>query len=622
MHSIRRAPALALVILGVVGCAGDSATGLAESAVVITRVEILPKTGVTLPAAAMQRFTGRAYWSDGQDREASLLFEATDGSIDSTGSLKAPRRGGQMKVIVKTRDNKLADTANVTVLPPALNSLSVSPSDTTIASSSSLQLRVSAIWSDGSDSLPNLVWSAPSGGSVGAQGLFTAPTLAGTYLVVAAHADGTLRDTAFVTVAAPTLTRLTVDPQTLIMAAGTQHQFTASAEWSDGSTTLPALSWSRLGGGTISTTGRYTAPSTAGTYFVVVRHAAGTLRDTAVVTVTAPPVTLTAFRLSPDTVRVRTGGSVQLSTTATWSDGATRPVTVSYAATGGSVTNGLFSAGSLVGTFMVIATCSCGGADSSSVIVEPPPPLGAFTPNLPSGVGLQLVTDTRFGNLLPGEQMNADGLAYAWDGRNNTHAGAPYGDNVFETFYAGGSTGDGDGGSILFGPENQGWRRFYFSMAVYLPANYVMHNTGGEKFFYPLVNTNGSITSLTMFNWHLMGSETATSPTWSLYLDPQIGGPRIYQNHNARPTKGSYQIIEIYAVMNTPGQSNGVWRAWVNGQLAADYSNVRYSNAASQSTFDGIRFTGTRGGPNGTVPVPAGGQVRRYNRLAFYGSTN
>lgn len=713
MFASRRAPVAALALLGAIACAGESPVEPASTTQAtprITRVEISPKANVTLPAAAVQRFSARAFWSDGQTRDAALVFEASDGTIDSTGSFTAPRRGGRVRVIAKTRDGQVADTADVGVSPPTLSSLSITPQSAIIESGSRLQLTVAAVWSEGSDSVPEIDWSAPLGGVVSTEGQFAAPSQPGTYHVVAAHRGGTLRDTAFVTVSAPTLTRLTISPETLTMYTGRQHQFSAVAEWSDGSNTLPALAWSRLGGGSVSSTGRYTAPSTAGTYRVVVQHSGGTLRDTAVVTVVAP--TVTAFRLTPETVRLQAGQSVQMSTSVTWSDGATRSVSVSYAATGGTVANGIYTAGQVAGTFMIIATCGCGAADTTAAIVEeptlqeitispaavslqvggtqtftatarwsnddttlppvtfsrvgggtinatsglytapasagsylvivapqgsalrdtavvtvtaappPPPPPSDFTSNLPTGVGLQLITDTQFGNLLPCCQLNADGLGMNWDVRNATDPSAPYGPGVFETFYPAGSTGNGDGGGSLFDSGNRNWRRFYFSIMVWLPSNYVMHSTGGEKFFYPIVKAGGNQVSSTMFNWHLMGSETATSPTWSFYVDPQIGGPRVYQNMSARPQKGSYQRIEMYAVMNTPGQSNGVWRVWVNGQLAADFTNIRYSSASTQAVFDGIRFEGVRGGPNDNRPVPAGGQVRRYDRLAFYGSPN
>lgn len=121
-------------------------------------------------------------------------------------------------------------------------------------------------------------------------------------------------------------------------------------------------------------------------------------------------------------------------------------------------------------------------------VVTPPGAPSSFTPNLPSG--LALVTDTRFGNMVR-DQINADGIGFAWDGRNATDPTAPFGPNVFETFYPGGHLGNGVGGALLYGPQGQTWRRLYFSLAMWLPANYSTHSNE-EKFFYPIVRTGSA----------------------------------------------------------------------------------------------------------------------------------
>jgi hypothetical protein len=380
-------------------------------------------------------------------------------------------------------------------------------------------------------------------------GLYSAGQVAGSFLVIATCSCGAA-DTSAVTISAPQLASLTITPQTATLQAGAQQQFGATAQWSTGSTTLPPVNYSVIGGsanGTINaTTGLYTAPGAAGTYRVVVAHSGGSLRDTATVTVQAP------------------------------------------------------------------------------VTQQPPPTGGAeptdFTPNLPSG--LSLVTDSRFGNLLSGERLNEDGLGHAWDGRNATDNSAPFGSGVYEMFYAGNIRSNGDGGGILFGRDGQRWRRIYFSLMVWVPQNYSMHSNG-EKFFYPRINTGGSANESTSFGWDLVGSDTPNGSTFGFVYDAQIGDGRVYQPTTAaRVRKGEWQRIEFYVQMNTPGQRNGIWRVWVNGTQVVNMTNSRFSAASAQAYLDGIRFTGTRGGGSSNTPTPAGGQVRRYDRLAFYASEN
>ena len=86
-------------------------------------------------------------------------------------------------------------------------------------------------------------------------------------------------------VAPLTLTSLRLTPKPVAVLVSDTTRFTASATWSNGTTTLPVpKTWSATGG-TIDTTGKYTAHDTAGTYRVIV--SGGGKADTAVVTVQA-----------------------------------------------------------------------------------------------------------------------------------------------------------------------------------------------------------------------------------------------------------------------------------------------------------------------------------------------
>lgn len=677
----------------------------AQPAASITQLVIEPSGLVSLPGDAEQQFTARAIWSDGVDRPANVSYETDGGVIQPSGRYRAPRLAGRYRVIARSAGTTLvADTTQVEVLPPTLTALTVAPQTASMGTGETLQLSASALWSDGTDSLPALSWSRVGTGSVSASGLYTTGSTAGTVRVIVAHVGGTNRDTATVTVVGATLSRLTISPKNVTLLTGASQQFGASALWSDGSAVTPAITWSRIGtSGSVTNTGWYTAPLAAGTYRVVVAHTGGTLRDTATVVVQAPPApTVVGFTLTPGSVQLQRGASQSFTTAITWSDGATRTATVNYQVTGGTMLAGRYTAGLIPGAYLVIASCSCGAADTSGVLIQaptlvsiaispatvtlapgaaqnftvtvmwsdntttvpsvtftttgagsigagtgafvaptttgtylviaapagsalrdtaivtvssappPPPPSGSFTPNLPAG--LSLVTDTEFGGLL-NQQFNSSGLAYNWDGRNAVDPNAPFSTDVFEIFYPGGDLGNGTGGATLYGPDNQAWRRMYFSLMLWVPSNYSVH-TNEEKFFYPLISTGSSV----IFGWYVLSGQSPNGPTWSLGVDPQLGADRTYQNGSAVLRKGVYQRVEYFMQMNTNGQSNGIWQAWVDGVLATDHRNIRFSSG--DGTFRGIRFEGVRGGGPSFVPTPTGGQVRRYTRLAFYASQN
>jgi hypothetical protein len=265
------------------------------------------------------------------------------------------------------------------------------------------------------------------------------------------------------------------------------------------------------------------------------------------------------------------------------------------------------------GTLSDVATVTVTGGSA------PTNNTGSFTQHLPPG--MTRYTDTRFGNLLPREQFNADGLTHAYATRNAIDDSAPMGRNVFETFYPGNHAGNGGGGGWLFSPGRQRWTRVYFSLMMWVPSNYSIH-TNSEKFFYPIINTPGFPNQGTAINWFPMGPANGSS--FGFGLNAQIPGARwFYQSGpTARVPKGRWTRVEMYCAMNTPGRDDGVWRVWVDGAVAVDFTNVRYSAHPVQSFFDGIRFTGTRGGGASAVLTPPEGQVRRYNRLAFYYSLN
>jgi hypothetical protein len=134
--------------------------------------------------------------------------------------------------------------------------------------------------------------------------LYTAGGSAGSFRVIATQQGGTRADTSAITITvpAPTLTAVEVSPTTATVGAGTTQQFTAIGRMSDNSTTSIAVTWSATGG-SISSGGLYSAGGTAGSFRVIATQQGGSLADTSVVTLTAPPppgtaIVLTAHRLA------------------------------------------------------------------------------------------------------------------------------------------------------------------------------------------------------------------------------------------------------------------------------------------------------------------------------------
>jgi hypothetical protein len=153
------------------------------------------------------------------------------------------------------------------------------------------QFTVTGAWSDGASRAVTPTFSA-SGGTISTGGLYAAGNTAGAYRVVASQGSVADSSTVTVTAPAPTLTGITVSPASASITAGSTQQFTASGTFSDGSTGAVTVSWS-VNGGSITSSGLYTAPSSAGTYTVTATGGSGSVTGTASVTVTvsSPPPT-------------------------------------------------------------------------------------------------------------------------------------------------------------------------------------------------------------------------------------------------------------------------------------------------------------------------------------------
>lgn len=263
----------------------DGAAGAITTASTITaEYDLYPGQSVKINPKSTSR-TNRLKWTTTNSGVAT---------VNSQGNVSAKVVGN---AVVTVSGSGVLESYAIVVEQPVLTltSFSLQPqASVTLTSGQTQQFSTSQTWSDGVTRTGGVTYTA-TGGTITSTGLYTAGSLAGAFMVVASCSCTTpaIADTTFVTVqAAAQLTKLTVSPKTVSLSAGASQQFSVSANWSTGATTLPPVTWS-ASGGTVSGTGAYVAPSTAGTYRVIVAHTGGTVRDTALVTVSgesvAPP---------------------------------------------------------------------------------------------------------------------------------------------------------------------------------------------------------------------------------------------------------------------------------------------------------------------------------------------
>ncbi|HEU4587396.1 MAG TPA: hypothetical protein VFS11_02025 [Gemmatimonadales bacterium] len=199
------------------------------------------------------------------------------------------------------------------------------------------------------------------------------------------------------------LTGVELSPASVSLAPGATKQFAATARYNSGKTTSISVTYTATGG-TITSGGLYTAGATAGTYRVIAKQSGGTLADTATVTITgstgSTSPTLQSIVLTPATVSLQTGATQQFSASGKMSDGTTSAVSVTWTATGGTVsTTGLYTAGATAGTYRVIAASS-GKADTSTVTLTTSTSTGGTT-------GCSAYTYTRLVSVSTASQLSS-----------------------------------------------------------------------------------------------------------------------------------------------------------------------------------------------------------------------
>jgi hypothetical protein len=233
-----------------------------------------------------------------------------------------------------------------------------------------------------------VTWSA-TGGTILPDGRFAAATI-GTYQVLGrARALGdVLVDSATVVVVRrqPQLGSLEVTPPSATLTPGVSQTFSAIGRLRDGNTVVIGVNWTTSGGGSIDAGGTYVAGDTAGTYQVIGMNTAGTIADTASVTISAPPPppgtdstppppapALVKVKLVPGAATLAPGTHFQFTAYGQTAAGDSVAVgKVTFNAAGGTVDpTGLYTAGTSAGKFRLVAA-SGSLADTSIITVSNP----------------------------------------------------------------------------------------------------------------------------------------------------------------------------------------------------------------------------------------------------------
>lgn len=285
-------------------------------------------------------------------------------------------------LVTACSSDKMSDATSPSIPqegPASSGTVVITPGNITAETNQPIRFGGYARTEEGDSTGGELIWSA-SGGIIAQDGTFQADA-PGTYQIFLAKGGIKGRppqDTSDVVVVPPqpTLAAVVVAPDSASVASSAKLTFTASGKLSDGTTSAVGVNWTATGG-TIDAGGNYTAGTTAGIYRVIATSTSGTLADTAKVTVTvAPPTapTVQSIVMTPASASLQAGANQQFAAAAKMSDGTSSTASVTWTATGGTVTAaGLYTAGTTAGTFRVIAKQASGTlADTATVTIAAP----------------------------------------------------------------------------------------------------------------------------------------------------------------------------------------------------------------------------------------------------------
>ena len=234
------------------------------------QVGVSPAT-ITLQPGKTQPFTATVTGSS----NTAVTWTATGGTITSGGVFTAGSTAGNFTVTATSAaDATKAASANVTIQPAPVVSVSISPTSATLQSGKTQPFTATVTGSSNT----SVTWTA-TGGTITSGGLFTAGSTAGSNFTVTATsvADSTKAASANVTIQPAPVVSVSISPTSATLQPGKTQPFTATVTGSSNT----AVTWTATGG-TISSSGLYTAGQSTGNFSVTATSVADTSKSATV----------------------------------------------------------------------------------------------------------------------------------------------------------------------------------------------------------------------------------------------------------------------------------------------------------------------------------------------------
>jgi hypothetical protein len=305
-----------------------SSTTITVSSPVLVSIAISPQ-GASLPQGTNQQFTALGTYSNGttQNLTGAVQWISSVVGVATVNGAGLAVGLSQGATSISASAGAISGSASMSVTPPVLSGISISPASASIAKGTTQQFTATGTYSDGSTQnlTATVNWSA-SPATVATMGSGGSATGAGIGTATITASSGTISATATLSVGQPVLVSLAVTPASPSFALGTTQQLAATGTYSDGSTLdlTNSATWSTTDGtiATVNAQGLVTSVALGSTS---VTATSGTISGSTTLTIT--PAVLVSIAVTPAIPTIPLGTMQQFTATGTYTDGSTQNIT-------------------------------------------------------------------------------------------------------------------------------------------------------------------------------------------------------------------------------------------------------------------------------------------------------
>ncbi|MDQ1389445.1 MAG: trimeric autotransporter adhesin, partial [Acidobacteriaceae bacterium] len=368
------------------GINGSTTLTVVKPQPVLISIAVTPQNPA-IALGSIQQFVATGTYSDGSTQNLTGITQWTSGTAAIAGvsgsGLATTLTSGSTTIAASL--GSISGSTTLTVNPAALVSIAVTPANGSIALGTMEQCKATGTYTDGSTldltTLVNWKSSATAVATVsntpGTQGLANSLAVGSSSLSASL---GTITGSTNLAVTPAALVSIVVTPAIPTISLGISQQFTATGNYTDGSTQNigNAVQWSSdtADVATISNaSGRQGLASSVGAGTTTISASSGTILGSTILTVS--PAVLVSIVLSPANPSLSLDSTEQFTAAGTFTDGSTQNVTSAVTWSSDTPTVATVNAGGLVipladGTTDITATSGTVSASTALIVTEVP----------------------------------------------------------------------------------------------------------------------------------------------------------------------------------------------------------------------------------------------------------